>query len=201
LTSESSINFTELDFNELGISGNGSSKYMETGFPVSLMSSLFPSNHLSCYVNNIPSAGAFISLGDGSGTGNWTLCAINVNVANQLMHSVGGFIFTAGLFDNVSSSNIGLRILSRTANNSQTLYIKGVATGSNSTTVTASNWSFGGVGQTVRLFASIIQENPAGDYSNIRSCGYSIGSSLSAQEALEYNNIIETFNTTLSRKV
>lgn len=195
LTSESSINFTELDFTELGISGNGTNKYMETGFPVSVMSSLFPNNHLAVYCNNIPTAGRFIGLGDGDNTKDWRL--FNFDSGSTFMHSIGGFPYGAAVFDNVTSNNLGLRIITRSSNNLQTLYRRGLSAGTNSTTVSVSNWS----AQTVRLWADAVQNNSPSSLSNLRSCGYSIGLGLTAQEALDYNNIIETFNTTLSRKV
>lgn len=182
-------------YSELGLQGTiASSTYLETGLLTTTINTLYPSVHFSVYANNTPTLGEFIRIGDGAT--NYQLVG---EFGGSFLNLVGGTFQTAPMYGTPS----GMTIISRTATNLARLYRNGnyvtqtTATISSPPTAAGTAWST----QSLRLFAQIIQNNAAAAYSNLRSCGYSIGSGLTQQEATDYYNIMQTFQVSLGRQL
>jgi len=194
---DTATNFVASDYVETGSSGglqgNTTSKSLETGLLTSSLVSALPSNHLAIYGNNTPTAGRFINLGDGDNTKNYTL--LSFDSGTQFVHSINGLTSTAGVAESIAS-RLGMRLISRTASNLQTLYRNGVEGGQNATATSGAAWS----GQTARLFASRIQNNSADSWSNVRACGYSMGLGMTAQQAADYYAAMQAFQVALGRQ-
>lgn len=191
--------FVEADYVETGVSGglqgNGSSKWLETGVLIASLGGVFPDNHLAIYGNNAPSAsgGVFIQVGP-TNQDNYLLAA-NTS-ATTLYHSIGGSAFTNGVSE-TSSTRLGMRMISRSSTTLQTLYKNGASAGTNTNAVsTAPVWS----GGTIPLFGQRIQNNSPGQFSNVRACSYSMGLGMTAQQALDYYNAMQAFQTALGRQ-
>lgn len=195
---ETSFNFTDSSYSELGLLGSSTS-YLEPGLLTSTINSLYPSVHFTVYGNNIPTPNTapFISTGDGSLTYN----LVGVWTSTQWLYLVSGSFSTAAIFENVDNSRFGMKILSRTNDSLVRLYSNGSYVSQSTGTISSPPSVVGFPLQTIRLFASRIQNNPAGTCINLRSCGYSMGAGMTDSEASTYYTIMQTFQTALGRQV
>jgi hypothetical protein len=181
---ETFFNFSESLYNtEIGLIGNGTSSYIETDLPTSLLMGIFPSTHLSYYCTNIPSNNhSFIK-------------TTRSTQAGWVIGSTGNLTNRIGLQSIVLAASIGSRILSRTSNTSLCLYNDGTLVSCNTTTTTVPDYNFA----TIRIFASRADNNLPAEFNNGSYGGYSIGLGLDANEASSFANIMKTFQQSIGR--
>jgi hypothetical protein len=176
--------FVSSDYAEdAGLTGNGSSKYLDTGFPMNTLPST-TSGHAAVSCKNRSSTSAFcgmvgVNLAGGSGFG----VATDATVYAQW-----------GSFANASNNANGLLVASRTSATSLVAYAAGaaIATTSTSTTPTASTLNA----------AVFVSRNSASSHTffDARTYGfYSIGTGLSAAEVSALTNAVNVFQATLGR--
>lgn len=198
---ERSINFASNNYSELGLLGNGTSAYLDPGVLTSTINTLYPSIHFSVYGNNIPSSPlnkAFIFTGTGSGGSNYALC--QGRFSTQWTNHIAGEWNNGGIYEDISSSKFGMKIISRTATNLVKLYSNGLYVGQSTTSLTSPPEAIPS-SQTIRLFTIQIQGTPPSSFIDLRASGYSMGLGMDDGEAEAYYNIMQAFQTTLGRQV
>lgn len=196
---DTNVNFVEGDYAETGASGgllgNGTSKYLDTGFNVDQLPGA-ANCHLASYIRgtqDITSTRSLVGvLFNGvadryriflSATGNPAVFyQINTELgkANQAIAT------------NRANNNGGLILSSRTSTTSLTLYDDAVSVGTN----TASTAETTGAAP----FFVFARNGPV-EYYNGRMAAYSIGAGLSGAEATSYYTALQAFQTALSRNV
>jgi hypothetical protein len=166
-----------------GLTGNGTSKYLDTGFPMNTLPST-TSGHAAVYCRNRSSSSSFhgmvgVNLAGGSGFG----------VATD------GTVYAQwGAFANVTNNQNGLLVTSRTSTTSLVAYAAGtaIATNSTSTTPTASTLN-------AAVFVSR-NSTVSNTFFDPRTYGfYSIGIGLSAAEVTSLTNAVNAFQSALGR--
>ena len=166
-----------------GLTGNGTSKYLDTGFPMNTLPST-TSGHAAVYCRNRSSSSSFhgmvgVNLAGGSGFG----------VATD------GTVYAQwGAFANVTNNANGLLVASRTSATSLVAYAAGtaIATNSTSTTPTASTLN-------AAVFVSR-NSTISNTFFDPRTYGfYSIGTGLSAAEVTSLTNAVNAFQSALGR--
>jgi hypothetical protein len=166
-----------------GLTGNGTSKYLDTGFPMNTLPST-TSGHAAVYCRNRSSSSSFhgmvgVNLAGGSGFG----------VATD------GTVYAQwGAFANVTNNANGLLVASRTSATSLVAYAAGtaIATNSTSTTPTASTLN-------AAVFVSR-NTTTSNTFFDPRTYGfYSIGTGLSAAEVTSLTNAVNAFQSALGR--
>ena len=194
---DTNVNFVEGDYAETGASGgllgNGTSKYLNTGFNVSDVPGA-ANCHLSSYIRgtqDIASARTLVGVLFNSVTDRYRLflqlsgsSAPNYGIQTELGKA------NSASANNRTNTNGGLLIASRTSTTSLTLYDDAVSIGTSavSTAETTGASPF-----------FVFARNGPTEYYNGRMAGYSIGAGLSNAEATSYYNAMNTFQTALSR--
>jgi hypothetical protein len=166
-----------------GLTGNGSSKYLDTGFPMNTLPST-TSGHAAVYCRNRSSSSAFcgmvgVNLAGGTGFG----VATDATVYAQW-----------GAFANTSNNVNGLLVSSRTSATSLVAYAAGVAI---ATTITSTTPTASTLNATV-----FVSRNSASSHTffDARTYGfYSIGTGLSALEVSALTTAVNVFQSTLGR--
>lgn len=179
--------FVEADYVETGASGgltgNGSTKYLDTGFPMNTLPST-TSGHASVYCRNRSASTAFrgmVGVGLAAGAG------FGVSTDNTVYGQWGAFA-------NASNTTNGLLVGSRTSATSLVTYVAGssIATNTTSTTPTASTLNA----------AVFVSRNSAVSHSfhDNRAYGfYSIGTGLTAAQVTALTNAVNALQATLTR--
>jgi len=191
-TLDTNVNFVQGDYAEnTGLTGDGSSKYLNTGFNVDQLPGA-ANCHLASYIRgtqNIASARTLIgTLFNGvadryriflntSTAGNYT-AASELGVGTQA--TVGGRPNASG----------GLIVSTRTSTTSLTIYddAASIATNTSSTAAVTGAAPF-----------FVFARNGPTEYYNGIMAGYSIGAGLSGAEVTSYYNALNTFQTALGR--
>jgi hypothetical protein len=166
-----------------GLTGNGSSKYLDTGFPMNTLPST-TSGHAAVYCRNRSSSSSFhgmvgVNLAAGNGFG----IATDATVYGEW-----------GAFANVTNNANGLLVASRTSTTSLVAYAAGtvIATNSTSTTPTASTLN-------AAVFVSR-NSTVSNTFFDPRTYGfYSIGTGLLAAEVTSLTNAVNAFQAALGR--
>lgn len=189
-------NFISTDYNETGsnggLKGDGSTKYLNTGF---LGDTLPTGNrHLSVYesLRDTNAYKAFIGVQD-DGTGTYYFTLSNFNPGTRIFAS---FQTQAASPDGQTTG--GHWIATDPASNSLVLYKNASAVASSSSAVRVLP-----LAKPIFVFAyngSISTPTPGGQMAS-RLNAYSIGLGLSQQQATDYYNIMNTFQTALNRNV
>jgi hypothetical protein len=196
-TLDTNVNFVEGDYAETGASGgllgNGSSKYLNTGFNVSDLPGA-ANCHIASYIRgtqDIASARTLLGVLFNSVTDRYRLflqlsgsSAPNYGIQTELGKAVAVSVV------NRTNTNGGLILASRTSTTSLSLYDDGVslATTATSTAETTGASPF-----------FVFARNGPTEYYNGRMAAYSIGAGLSDAEATSYYTALNTFQTALSR--
>lgn len=175
-----------------GLTGNGSSKYLNTGFPTNTLAD--GNRHLAAYAATWPNAAYNAMLGSESTAGISSQFTLgHGSVADK--NSFGCFSNTSRIQSSVISGGafwIGIN----DAAGSGKLYRNGSQDGSavvSASTPTASN---------VFVFAiNRASSSSATDLFNGRLSGYSIGLSMTASQAAYYHTAMQAFQTALTRNV
>ena len=192
---DTNVNFVEGDYTETGASGgllgNGTSKYLNTGFNVSSLPGA-ANCHLSAYIRGTQSvSGADTLIGTlFNGTADrYRIFLLENNLSTYAPYTELGKLLNVNTTR--SNANGGLFLASRTSTTSLTLYDDAVSIGTN-TTSTAED-------ATGNVPFFVFARNGPTEYYNGRMAGYSIGAGLSGAEATSYYNAMNTFQTALSR--
>jgi len=194
---DTNVNFVEGDYAETGASGglqgNGSSKYLNTGFNVDQLPGA-ANCHIASYIRgtqDIASARTLVGVLFNGVTDRYRLflqlsgsSAPNYGIQTELGKANNATIA------NRTNTNGGLIVASRTSTTSLTLYDDAVSIATN-TTLTAETTG-------AAPFFVFARNGPV-EYYNGRMAAYSIGAGLSGAEATSYYNAINAFQTALSR--
>jgi hypothetical protein len=191
---DTNVNFVEGDYAETGASGgllgNGSSKYLNTGFNVSDLPGA-ANCHIASYIRgtqDIASARTLIGVLFNGVTDRYRLY-LNSSGGNYGVNADLGKANAATVGARLNA-NGGLLLASRTSTTSLTIYDDAVSIATNtvSTAETTGATPF-----------FVFARNGPTEYYNGRMAGYSIGAGLSGAEATSYYNALNTFQTVLSR--
>lgn len=188
---DTNVNFVSGDYTEAtGLTGNGSSKYLNTGLNASTLTT--NSTHLAVYNRSSSAVGGGRHIGVSAGIDGFAIVAPFTD---------GGFYsdqynFTAGA-GRVSvavSGPYGFLLGSRTSSSSHQIFKNGASVASN----TGSGGSIPSLN--IFVFAWNLTGSP-NTYTSHVLAGYSVGSGMTASEASDYNTIMEAFQDALGRGV
>ena len=191
--------FVTANYNETGatggLAGNGSNKYLNTGFPTNTLSA--SDRHLAAYPITWPNGGYQYFLGSESAAGasQQQFALGHFDNANK-----GEFAFGpnagAGYLSSTTAISSGGMWIGVNTSGSGTIYRNGVANGTLSLTAATPTAS------EIFAFAANRASTPgAANYFNGRIGGYSIGLSMTAAQAAAYNTAMQSFQTALTRNV
>lgn len=182
-----------------GLLGNGSSKYLDTGLSPSDYQANASTGHISAYHSQPTGTNV-----------NRTVIACN-NAASGLRFWIVSDIFStssvAAMYGATRSapqtlgSQVGApaghRLVSRTASNSLTHYLDAVSVGTDSLDISFSNEA---IADDFYILAR--NDNGTADrFGNSRVMAYSIGEGITSQQASDYYNAVQTFQTSLGRNL
>ena len=198
---DTNFNFVAGDYQETGsgggLKGNGSSKYLGTGFLYSNLASA-NSTHLSASATSIETSGDIMFLGSflfpGDGAGLPTLFVLDAVTAgsNRGFRSTSG-ISTSALFAHSSATSEAHLIGTRTASNQADAFRGGTPAASGTAGANAST-----VARQTSVFAATNGTTPS-NFTAARLRMYSIGNGLTAAQALAFSTAVIAFNTALGR--
>lgn len=176
--------------NSAGVTGNGTTQYGDTNFPAT---SLNPTNvHVAAYCSGTSAPGDTIGIFDG---------VAYVLQMEPTIGSFGAFIFDVNnLADGRMTGNtdgLALNIATRTSISAAAAYVRGANVGSKAGAVGAMTMPAGNI---FVLARNSIGSGPVGFISATMSFA-SIGSGLTAGQALSYHNRVQAFQTALGRAV
>jgi hypothetical protein len=193
-TLDTNVNFVQGDYAEAtGLTGNGTSKYLNTGFNVSDLPGA-ANCHIASYIRgtqDIASARTLLGVLFNGVTDRYRLflqlagsSAPNYGIQTELGKASSASV------SNRTNTNGGLLIASRTSTTSLTLYDDAVSIG---TTAVSTAETTGAA-----PFFVFARNGPTEYYNGIMA-GYSIGAGLSGAEVTSYYNALNTFQTALGR--
>lgn len=194
---DANVNFVEGDYAETGASGgllgNGTSKYLNTGFNVDQLPGA-ANCHIASYIRgtqDIASARTLVGVLFNGVTDRYRLflqlsgsSAPNYGIQTELGKA------NSAIANNRTNTNGGLILSSRTSTTSLTLYDDAVSIGTNTVSTAETTGA--------APFFVFARNGPV-EYYNGRMAGYSIGAGMSGAEATSYYNAMNTFQTALSR--
>ena len=190
--------FVSANYNETGASGglagNGSNKYLNTGFPTNTLSA--SDRHLAAYPITWPNGGYQYFLGSETAAGTSQQFALgHFDYADKGSFAFGPNVAASYLTSTTAISSGGMWIGVNTSG-SGTIYRNGVANGTLSLTAATPTAS------EIFAFAVNRASTPAGaNYFNGRIGGYSIGLSMTAAQVVAYSTAMQSFQTALTRNV
>jgi hypothetical protein len=168
-----------------GLTGNGSSKYLDTGFPMNTLPST-TSGHAAVYCPNRSSRVSFAGM-----IGVNTLAASGFGISTDAsVYGIWGQLAFA------ANTTNGLLMASRTSDSSQVTYVNAVSIATNNTPTTPAASSLNAPVFANRASASVVD-----NFDNRRYCGYSIGLGLDPTQAVAYYNAMQKFQKAMSREV
>lgn len=195
-TLDTNVNFVQGDYSETGASGgllgNGSSKYLDTGFNISDLPGA-ANCHMAAYIRgtqSVLSSRTLLGVLFNGVTDRYRLAVTtsgNAPVFYNIYTELGKATAVTVLRANTTG---GLMMASRTSTTSLTMYDDGVSIGT-STLSTAETTG------TVPIF--VFARNGPTEYYNNLMAGYSIGAGLSGSEATSYYTAMNKFQAALSR--
>ena len=194
---DTNVNFVEGDYTETGASGgllgNGTSKYLNTGFNVDQLPGAADC-HLSAYIRgtqDIASARTLLGVLFNVVTDRYRMfLAATGNIATFYNVTTELGKATQAVAESLANTNGGLILSTRTSTTSLTLYKNAVSIGTN----TASTALLTGPAP----FFVFARNGPV-EYYNGLMAGYSIGAGMSGAEVTSYYNAMDAFQTALSR--
>jgi len=189
--------FVTANYNETGVSGglagNGSNKYLNTGFPTNTLSS--SDRHLAAYPITWPNVGYQYFLGSESAAG---VSQQQFALGHFDSADKGSFAFGpnagAGYLSSTTAISSGGMWLGVNTTGSGTIYRNGTANGTLSLTAATPTAS--------EIFVFAVNRaafSNAANYFNGRLGGYSIGLSMTAPQAAAYYTAMQSFQTALTR--
>jgi hypothetical protein len=192
--------FVSGDYAETGASGgllgNGTSKYLATGFPSNTLT--LGSTHLSAYAVTANAAVGFpAALGSFTSNGSSELglyfhqAAINTAAYYAENNGAGGFVLSA------SNNPTGHIVGTATSTTDRRFFINGSQSGSTATATSTIGLDARGL----FVFARNSALNNDFKYSSARLGAYSIGAGLSVSQASAFYTAMQAFQTALTRNV
>ncbi len=191
-TLDTNVNFVQGDYAEnSGLTGDGSSKYLNTGFNVDQLPGAADC-HLASYIRgtqNIVSTRTLVGVLFNGITDRFRLF---LNASLAATYGANGDLgkTSSASVGSRLNANGGLLLVSRTSTTSNTLYDDAVSIATN-TTLTAETTG-------AAPFFVFARNGPIEYYNGIMA-GYSIGAGLSGAEVTSYYNALNTFQTALGR--
>jgi hypothetical protein len=174
-------------FASTGVTGNGTSAYMDTTLIPSVQLSL-NNTHLSFYSRTDSPSNGMADIGSLGSNSNWTLIEIYANVFYNLINQN-----TTGS-NNSMTTTLGHFVGSRTASNAIEGYRNGTSFGTHTTT--------SGSLSDRSIFVSAMNNSPSPQYYSSREYAFaSIGDGLTDTQASDFYTAVQAFQTTLSRQV
>jgi hypothetical protein len=181
--------FVSGDYAETGASGglvgNGSSKYLDTGFAMNTLPST-TSGHAAVYCPNRSSRTAFTGMLGVAVTGS-TGFGLSTDTS---VYGIWGAIASA------TNSTNGLLLTSRTASDLLTTYVNDTSIATNTTSVTPAAQTL-----LAAVFANRSGVSSVSSFDSRRYCYYSIGLGLTQSQVTSLTSAIQTFQTSLARNV
>jgi hypothetical protein len=200
-STDTNNNFVSGDFNNTGssagLTGNGSTKYLNTGYPANTLAAANTHLGISLLGADTSASGDRTAIGAYSTT-NSSIFVVDVRgVAGRALGACGLGLYInngAGFFGEVlnnASMSVGNILAS-----AGTQYRNGSSVGG--APVGLTNYPSA---HSLYLFANndAIGGGAAVNFSNARLGGYSIGASMTAAQVVSFSNAMNTFNTALSR--
>lgn len=181
-----------------GLTGNGSTKYLNTGLSVSNIGT-YTSGHLSAYHGQSSGSNSnryYIAANDSVATNRFWLGTDAYSVA-QVQAIYGATLAAVETLASQSHGTAGHRIVSRESSTSLTHYHNGSAVATNTSDVTG-----GGMLSTAAF--PVFAYNSNGSISRLHNswiAGYSIGLGLDATQAAAYRSAMQNFQAALGRSV
>jgi hypothetical protein len=194
-TLDTNVNFVQADYTEnSGLTGNGTSKYLNTGFNVDQLPAA-DDCHLSTYIRgtqDITAARGLIGAIFNSVTDRYRIAFNTASAGNYITNAELGKATQATV--TLPNTSDGLFLLSRTSATSLTLYRNStsVATNATSTAQTLGAFPF-------FVFARNSALNAPVEYYNGTMAGYSIGAGMDAAASSAYYTALQAFQTALGR--
>lgn len=194
---DTNLNFVGTDYVEAGSSGgligNGTSKYLNTGFNVDQLPGA-ANCHLSSYIRgtqNIAVVRALIGALFNGAADRYRifLSTFGSTAGNYAVTTELGKAIQAGVVQR-PNANGGLLVSSRTSTTSLTLYDDGVSTGTASDSTAETTGAF--------PFLVFARSGPVEYYNGIMA-GYSIGAGMSQSQVTSYYNAMNAFQAALGR--
>jgi hypothetical protein len=191
---DTNVNFVQGDYAEAtGLTGNGTSKYLNTGFNVSDLPGA-ANCHIASYIRgtqDIASARTLLGVLFNGVTDRYRLflqlsgsSAPNYGIQTELGKA------NSAIVNNRTNTNGGLLISSRTSTTSLALYDDAVSIGTNAVSTAETTGA--------APFFVFARNGPTEYYNGIMA-GYSIGAGLSGAEVTSYYDAMNTFQTALGR--
>ena len=168
-----------------GLTGNGTSKYLNTGFSMDTLPST-TSGHAAVYC---PNRSARITFTGMIGVGVTGATGFGISTDTSVYGVWGAFAFVA------NSAN-GMLLVSRESGSLLTTYANATSIATNTTTVTPS-----AIARNAVVFANSASPTVVDNFDARRYCGYSIGLGMTAAQTAAYNTAMQTFQTALGRNV
>lgn len=188
------VNFVNGDYTELtGLTGNGANKYLNTGLIASATLTL-NDTHLAVYNRSSIAASGGHAIGAATVGDRFVLSApfTDSNTYSDQYDAVGA---TGRVNAPIGGTPFGFGVASRTAANAHAIYRNGASIGSTVTTGGALP-----ITNPIFVFGSN-QDGAMTSPNAFPFAAYSIGSGLTAAEALIYNTAMQAFQTALARNV
>lgn len=197
-TTDTNVNFAQADYQETGsgggLKGNGTTKYLNTGFNASTGIPSSISAHLSYSATSVETSGDRAVSGSWSGnvsTGFFGASAYDA-FASRRLYRIGSTLGDSPS-ETSPTSSVAHYLVSRTSATNLAGYAAGVLQGTGTSSVTPAFYN-----GSVFVFCFHNQGSPGG-YTAARVRMYSIGNGLTAAQALAFSNAVVAFNTTLGR--
>lgn len=191
-TLDTNVNFVQGDYAEnSGLTGDGTSKYLNTGFNISDLPGA-ANCHLSSYIRGTQNTASSRALIGTLFNGTSDRYRIFINPSSAGFYNPRAELGATTQADGGvrANSNGGLIVASRTSTTSLTLYDDAVSIGTN-TNSTAETTS----ATPIFVFA----RNGPTEYYNGIMAGYSIGAGLTGAQVTSYYNALNTFQTAIGR--
>jgi hypothetical protein len=190
-TTDTNNNFVAGDYAEnSGLAGNGSTKYLDTGFPTNTIQE--GNRHISVY-EQAKSTGQYrFSIGSEGASANsqW----FSLSTFSPTDYYRFGFGSTSGGVDATSYSGGAMWLGSNAGTGSGTLYKNGVSVATESLTAATPTSS------AIWVF-NLNRQGTSGGPSNARLGSYSLGLGMNATQAAAYYTAMQAFQTALGRNV
>lgn len=192
-----SPSFLEGDYSEAtGIQGNGSSKYLNTGFNVDQLPGAADC-HLSAYIRGTQSVSAAMGVIGAIFNGVTDRYRIGFNTSTAGNFSTNSELGKATQINAVRANTAdGLYTLSRTSTTSLTHYNNASSFGTNTASTAETTGAF-----SLYVFCRNSAANTPIEFYNGVMAGYSIGAGLTSDDVSAYYTALQSFQTAIGRNV
>lgn len=180
-------------FASTGVTGNGTSAFMNSGFVPSTNGLTYNNNHISFYSRTSAQSGAtqFYEMGSGNASGSDNLALFIRRNTNAGGYDSGNFTINRASFTNTNGNGF----YCGTAPTTTSKYFKN---GTSQVTKALTNSAI----STINIYIGGFNENNTTVYFSSRQCAFcSIGDGLTDIQASNFYTAVQAFQTSLSRQV